>query len=75
MRCQSRQEFAPNTPMSERRDHVAADRVTNCARRQDYRSPKNYDGGGDGILTLRQAFEKSRNLRLLVFLKAGRSKA
>src|SRR5499433_2921207 len=32
------------------------------ARAQDYWSPKNYDGGGGGTLTLRKALENSRNL-------------
>jgi membrane carboxypeptidase/penicillin-binding protein len=31
-------------------------------RDQDYWTPKNYDGGGGGILTLRRALENSRNL-------------
>jgi penicillin-binding protein 1A len=32
------------------------------AREQDYWSPKNYDGGGGGTMTLRRALENSRNL-------------
>ena len=32
------------------------------AREQDYWSPKNYDNGGSGVLTLRRALENSRNL-------------
>ena len=38
-------------------------------READYWTPKNYDGGGGGTLTLREALENSRNLatvRLLV---------
>ena len=32
------------------------------AREADYWSPKNYDGSGGGVLTLRRALENSRNL-------------
>jgi penicillin-binding protein 1A len=32
------------------------------AREADYWSPKNYEGGGSGVLTLRRALENSRNL-------------
>jgi len=32
------------------------------AREEDYWSPKNYEGGGSGVLTLRRALENSRNL-------------
>jgi penicillin-binding protein 1A len=32
------------------------------AREEDYWSPKNYDGGSYGVLTLRRALENSRNL-------------
>jgi penicillin-binding protein 1A len=32
------------------------------AREEDYWSPKNYDGSGSGVLTLRRALENSRNL-------------
>jgi membrane carboxypeptidase/penicillin-binding protein len=41
------------------------------AREQDYWSPKNYDGGGGGILTLRRALENSRNLATVHLLEGG----
>jgi penicillin-binding protein 1A len=41
------------------------------AREQDYWSPKNYDGGGGGTLTLRRALENSRNLATVHLLEGG----
>ena len=41
------------------------------AREQDYWSPKNYDGGGGGALTLRRALENSRNLATVHLLEGG----
>ena len=41
------------------------------AREQDYWTPKNYDGGGGGVLTLRQALENSRNLATVHLLDGG----
>jgi penicillin-binding protein 1A len=41
------------------------------AREQDYWSPKNYDGGYGGILTLRRALENSRNLATVHLLDGG----
>jgi penicillin-binding protein 1A len=41
------------------------------AREQDYWSPKNYDGRGGGVLTLRQALENSRNRATAHLLKGG----
>jgi penicillin-binding protein 1A len=41
------------------------------AREQDYWSPKNYDGRGGGMLTLRQALENSRNRATAHLLKGG----
>jgi penicillin-binding protein 1A len=41
------------------------------AREQDYWSPKNYDGGGGGTLTLRRALENSRNLATVHLLDGG----
>jgi penicillin-binding protein 1A len=40
-------------------------------RERDYWSPKNYDGGGGGILTLRRALENSRNLATVHLLEGG----
>src|SRR5262245_42633246 len=41
------------------------------SREQDYWSPKNYDGGYGGILTLRRALENSRNLATVHLLDGG----
>jgi membrane carboxypeptidase/penicillin-binding protein len=41
------------------------------AREQDYWTPKNYDGGGGGVLTLRRALEYSRNLATVHLLDGG----
>src|SRR5207247_11182051 len=40
-------------------------------REQDYWTPKNYDGGSGGILTLRRALENSRNLATVRLLDGG----
>src|SRR5712691_2292459 len=41
------------------------------AREQDYWTPKNYDGGAGGVLTLRRALENSRNLATVHLLDGG----
>ena len=41
------------------------------AREQDYWTPRNYAGGGGGILTLRRALENSRNLATVHLLDGG----
>jgi len=41
------------------------------ARAQGYWSPKNYDGGGGGIVTLRRALENSKNLVTARLLDGG----
>jgi penicillin-binding protein 1A len=41
------------------------------ARERDYWSPKNYDGGSSGVLTLRRALENSRNLATVGLLDGG----
>jgi len=41
------------------------------ARERDYWTPKNYDGGYGGILTLRRALENSRNLATVHLLDGG----
>jgi len=41
------------------------------AHAQDYWTPKNYDGGGGGTLTLRRALENSRNLATVHLLDGG----
>jgi penicillin-binding protein 1A len=44
---------------------------TGRIREQDYWTPKNYDGSGGGILTLRGALENSRNLATVHLLTGG----
>src|SRR5438034_6916645 len=44
---------------------------TGRVREQDYWTPKNYDGWGGGILTLRRALENSRNLATVHLLDGG----
>jgi 1A family penicillin-binding protein len=41
------------------------------ASQQDYWTPKNYDGGSGGILTMRRALENSRNLATVRLLDGG----
>jgi penicillin-binding protein 1A len=41
------------------------------ARPQDYYTPKNYDGGSSGIITLRRALEYSKNLATVNLLDGG----
>src|SRR6516162_6631450 len=43
----------------------------NAGRSRDFWSPKNYDGGEGGVLTLRQALENSRNLATAHLLQGG----
>jgi membrane carboxypeptidase/penicillin-binding protein len=45
--------------------------VNNRTRPEDYWTPKNYDGGGGGIMTLRRALELSRNLATANLLLGG----
>jgi penicillin-binding protein 1A len=40
-------------------------------RYEDYWSPRNYDGGGGGVMTLRRALEQSRNLATANLLQGG----
>src|SRR5205823_7611435 len=44
---------------------------TGRVREQDYWTPKNYDGFGGGVLTLRSALENSRNLATVHLLTGG----
>src|SRR5262245_26552380 len=41
------------------------------ARPQDYWTPKNYDGGSSGVITLRRALEYSKNLATVNLLDGG----
>jgi penicillin-binding protein 1A len=44
---------------------------TDYARERDYWTPKNYDGGSSGVLTLRRALENSKNLVTARLLDGG----
>ncbi len=50
----------PNTLV--RDDPITLPPINGSTRERDYWSPKNYDGGAWGVLTLRRALENSRNL-------------
>jgi len=62
----------PNTLVSD--DPITLPPITlgtGRIREQDYWTPKNYDGGAGGILTLRRALENSRNLATVHLLEGG----
>jgi 1A family penicillin-binding protein len=60
----------PNTYVSD--DSITLPPIgTGRVREQDYWSPKNYDGGGGGMMTLRRALENSRNLATVHLLDGG----
>ena len=44
---------------------------SDLARERDYWTPKNYDGGSSGVLTLRRALENSKNLVTARLLDGG----
>ena len=48
---------------------------SNGAGEENYWTPKNYDGRSGGVLTLRRALEKSRNLATVRLLSGGIEKA
>jgi penicillin-binding protein 1A len=60
----------PNTLISD--DPITLPPIGGGRRRErDYWTPKNYDGGSRGILTLRRALENSRNLATVHLLEGG----
>jgi penicillin-binding protein 1A len=61
----------PNTLISDDPITLAPIGAAGRIRDQDYWSPKNYDGGGGGVLTLRRALENSRNLATVHLLEGG----
>jgi membrane carboxypeptidase/penicillin-binding protein len=60
----------PNTLISD--DPITLPPIgTGAARDRDYWTPKNYDGGIGGVMTLRRALENSRNLATVHLLDGG----
>jgi penicillin-binding protein 1A len=65
-----RRGLQPNTLISD--DAITLPPIGNGRfRDRDYWTPKNYDGGGGGVLTLRRALENSRNLATVHLLEGG----
>jgi membrane carboxypeptidase/penicillin-binding protein len=59
----------PNTLV--RDEPVTLPPIGGGTRERDYWTPKNYDGGSGGVLTLRRALENSRNLATVGLLDGG----
>jgi membrane carboxypeptidase/penicillin-binding protein len=59
----------PNTLV--RDQDITLPPIQTSKRREDYWSPKNYDGSSSGIITLRSALENSRNLATANLLDGG----
>ncbi|HEU5274385.1 MAG TPA: transglycosylase domain-containing protein [Xanthobacteraceae bacterium] len=59
----------PNTLI--RDEPVTLPPINGSMRDRDYWSPKNYDGGSWGVVTLRRALENSRNLATVGLLDGG----
>ena len=59
----------PNTLV--RDEPITLPPINGGNRERDYWSPKNYDGGAWGVLTLRRALENSRNLATVGLLDGG----
>jgi membrane carboxypeptidase/penicillin-binding protein len=59
----------PNTLI--RDEPITLPPINGSTRERDYWSPKNYDGGAMGVLTLRRALENSRNLATVGLLEGG----
>jgi penicillin-binding protein 1A len=59
----------PNTLV--RDEPITLPPINGSTRERDYWSPKNYDGGAWGVLTLRRALENSRNLATVGLLEGG----
>jgi len=59
----------PNTLI--RDEPITFPPINGGKRQEDYWSPKNYEGGFSGVITLRQALENSRNLATVHLLDGG----
>jgi penicillin-binding protein 1A len=59
----------PNTYV--RDEEITLPPINGSLREQDYWTPKNYDGGSSGVITLRKALEHSKNLATVNLLDGG----
>ena len=59
----------PNTYV--RDEEITLPPINGSLRERDYWSPKNYDGGSSGVITLRKALEHSKNLATVNLLDGG----
>jgi membrane carboxypeptidase/penicillin-binding protein len=59
----------PNTYV--RDEEITLPPINGSLRERDYWSPKNYDGGTSGVITLRKALEHSKNLATVNLLDGG----
>src|SRR5262245_42434136 len=59
----------PNTLV--RDEDITLPPITKSKRKEDFWSPKNYEGGSSGIITMRTALENSRNLATANLLDGG----
>jgi len=59
----------PNTYV--RDEEITLPPINGSLRESDYWSPKNYDGGASGVITLRKALEHSKNLATVNLLDGG----
>lgn len=66
-----RKGLQPNTLVMDEPITLTPIGATVHARRGDFWSPKNYDGGALGAITLRRALETSRNLATVQLLASG----
>ena len=66
-----RKGLQPNTLVMDEPITLAPIGATVSARQRGFWSPKNYDGGASGAITLRRALENSRNLATVQLLATG----
>ena len=59
----------PNTLVND--SSITLPPINGGRSQNDYWTPKNYDGGGGGVMTMRNALENSRNLATVHLLQGG----
>jgi penicillin-binding protein 1A len=59
----------PNTLVND--SSITLPPINGGRSQNDYWTPKNYDGGGGGVMTMRSALENSRNLATVHLLQGG----